>query len=78
MVHLAPMGYVYDGSLSRSGQPLAVGGYQPPDVTLCGVKVGDERRAVKVVLPHDHADACGDCLRALPSKITDQVQPLLF
>jgi hypothetical protein len=79
MVHLAPMGYVYDSSLNRVGQPNAIGGYQPPVATLCGLDTRKLlREPVKVVLPHDRSDACRECLTGLASKRTDQVQPLLF
>ncbi len=79
MVHLAPMGYVYDGTLNRQRQPQAQGGFVRPDVTFCGISVAQAvKEPVKVMLPHDHDDACKTCLKALARKQTDQVQPLLF
>jgi len=82
------MGYVYDGTRNRVGQPNAVSGYRPPERTFCGLSVAQvaagaigERGPVKVVLPHDHDGACRACLKALASKDQDrpdQVQPLLF
>jgi hypothetical protein len=79
MVHLAPMGYVYDVTPNRVGQLNAVGGYRAPTTTLCGLDTSKLlREPVKVVLPHDHSGACRECLTGLASKQTDQVQPLLF
>ncbi len=39
MVHLAPMGYVYDGTVNRIGQKVAAGAYRPPHTTFCGLSV---------------------------------------
>jgi hypothetical protein len=92
-VHLAPMGYVYDGTLNRQGQPVAIGGFRKPTVTFCGIAVPElvsvspsasSFNPVKVALPHDHEAACKTCLQSLAGKEwqgqprPDQVQPLLF
>jgi len=73
-IHLAEYGHRM--GMDEDGRVRVLGLVPAPKTTLCGRSVTHE--AVKTLMPHDDPGACRACLKRLPSRSTDRVQPILF
>lgn len=80
MIHLAPIGYVYEGP-GLEGRVVTT--LNAPVATLCGSRTAKKGESlhneggVRVMMPHDDPRSCKACLRLLPSR-TSNVVPLML
>ena len=77
IIHLAPVGPVYEGP-GLEGRAVVI--LKAPVASLCGSKVSDGNgnvQGTQVIAPHDDSRTCKACLKLLPSR-TSHVIPLLL
>lgn len=77
MIHLAAVGYVYEGP-GLTGRVVAT--LNAPVATLCGSRTAEKGKnleGLRVMMPHDDPRSCRSCLRLLPTR-TSTVVPVLL
>lgn len=80
MIHLAAVGYVYEGP-GLTGRVVTT--INAPVASLCGARTAERGRSlyeeggVRVIMPHDDPRSCRSCLRLMPTR-TSNVVPLLL
>lgn len=77
MIHLAPIGFVYEGP-GLTGRAVTI--LNAPTATLCGsraAEAGKTLEGLRVAMPHDDPRSCRECLKLLPSR-RSQVVPMLL